>query len=214
MNMKLVKRIIAATLAATLMVAPAVTAGAATTTASSSGSSSGSTAGSAAAVTTTTVSSTSTVSVGGVVLKSQIPGAYAVKVFAGVAVRQSVDAIRALAGLGAGETPFVRAYDITAKNSPAAFASINAAAASVGATVLGAINVDFGKLAGGKFAQLPATVAVPFTVGVAQAAGRKLAVVKVLPGGAFEILEDQDQNAATVTFNITGGLAAYAVIAY
>lgn len=218
MNMKLVKRIIAATLAATLMIAPAITAGAATDT--GSGAATQTTGGTTTTQTTATVvnpnvSSESTVAVGGVVLKSQVAGAYAVRSLAGVAIRQSAATIKTAAGLAANETPFVRAYDITAKNSPAAFASINAAAASVGGTVIGAINIDLGKLTAGKFSQLSADVAVPTTVGVKNPpAGKTLAVVKVLPGGAFEVLQDADDNAYTVTFNITGGLAAYAVIAY
>jgi hypothetical protein len=57
-------------------------------------------------------------------------------------------------------------------------------------------------------------VEIPATLGVANAGGRTLAVVKVLPGGASEILPDTDENALTVTFPISGGLSAYAVIAY
>ncbi len=212
MNTKLVKKLLAATLAATLMVAPVITAGATTVVPTSGGSSSGETQESSSSAAQETAEATSTVSVGGVVLRSQISGAYSVKGFQGFAVRMGADAIRALAGIAG--TPFVRAYDITPKKSPAAFATINAAAASVGATVLGAINVDLGQMNGGKFTSLPNTVAVPATIGVAAAGGRTLAVVKVLPGGAFEILQDTDEVAATVTFPIAGGLAAYAVIAY
>ena len=155
---------------------------------------------------------TSTVTVGGVDLKSQINGVYSVKTFDGFAVRMGSDAIRALAGISG--TPFVRAYDITPKKNAADFAAINGEAASVGATVLGAINVDLGQMAGGKFSSLPNTVAVPATLGVANAGGRTLAVVKVLPSGSSEIFQDSDENAMTVTFPITGGLASYAVIAY
>ena len=155
---------------------------------------------------------TSTVSVGGVVIKSQISGAYSVKGFQGFAVRMGADSIRALAGIAG--TPFVRVSDITSKNNPAAFATINAAAASVGATVLGAISVNLGQMNGGKFTSLPNTVSVPATLGVAAAGGRTLAIVKVLPGGAFEIIPDSDEVAVTITFDIIGGYAAYAVIAY
>ena len=87
-----------------------------------------------------TAEATSTVSVGGVVIRSQISGAYSVKGFAGFAVRMGADAIRGLAGISG--TPFVRAYDITPKKCPSAFVSINAAAASVGATVLGVPDVS------------------------------------------------------------------------
>ena len=207
MNMKLAKKFLTVTLAAVMVVMP-ITAAAATTESSSSSSSSSTT--TTEAVVNTDVASTS--SVAGIT--TGVAGAYSVKTLSGVAVRQSAAGIKSAYGLAANQTPFVRVYDITAKNSPAAFASINAAAASIGATVLGAINIDFGVLTDGKFSQLSADVVVPFTTGVANAGGRTLAVVKVLPGGAFEILEDTDTNANTVTVNMTGGLAAYAVVAY
>ncbi|MBQ7699063.1 MAG: hypothetical protein IJT49_01825 [Clostridia bacterium] len=159
-----------------------------------------------------TAESTSTISVGGVVIRSQISGSYSVTGFQGFAVRMDADAIRALAGISG--TPFVRVSDATANNNSAAFAVLNAAAASQGATVLGAIRVDLGQMNGGRFSSLPTTVSVPATLGVAAAGGRKLAVVKVQPGGAFNILLDDDEIAMTVTFHITGGLAVYGVIAY
>ena len=159
-----------------------------------------------------TAESTSTVSVGGVVIKSQISGSYSVTGFQGFAVRMGADAIRALAGIAG--TPFVRVSDATANNNSAAFAVLNAAAASAGATVLGAIRVDLGEMNGGRFSSLPGTVSVPATIGVAAAGGRTLAVVKVQPGGAFDILQDDDEINVTVTFHITGGLAVYGVIAY
>ncbi len=207
MNTKLVKKLLAATLAATLMVAPVITAGAASTTkewephsdASSSTSSS-------------SASTTSTVNAGGTVLTTGVNGSYSVKILAGVAVRQQASTIKA--NLGLAGTPYVRAYDITAAKSPAAFASINGAAASVGAVVLGAVNIDFGQMVGGKFQGLAQDATVPTTIGVRNANGRKLAVVKVLPGGATQILEDTDENPNTVTFPLGGGLAAYAIIAY
>ena len=216
MSMKLVKKFIAVTMAATLMVAPAITASAATTEAAKEET----TAATTTAQTTATVENPditheSKVDVPGVNIKSTVPGAYAVKTLGGIAARESVANIKAAAGLAANETPFVRAYDINAKNSSAAFASINYCAQSVGGVVLGAVNVDFGKLTAGKFSSLSPDVAVPFTVGVKNPpAGKTLAVVKVLPLGAVELLEDTDTAANTVTFPVTGGFAAYAVIAY
>lgn len=212
MNTKLVKRMLAATLAATFMFATVVTAGA--TTQSSEGSSSGSSSTPAPA---SIAAETSTISVGGAVIKTQLPGSYyipASSAIAGVAVRQSAATIRAALGLAGNQTPYVRAFEITSAKSPAAWASFQAAANGLGAVVLGAVNIDLGAMTGGKFSSLPATAQVPTTIGVKNANGRTLAVVKVLPGGATEILQDTDDNPNTVTFNIGGGLAAYAVIAY
>ena len=228
MNMKLMKKVLATTLAATLLVAPAITAGATTDSSSAPTPSATAPAATAPAATSSTssgggsqstpepsaVERAGSVSVAGTVIKSDVAGAYWVKTLAGVAVRQSSATIKTAAGLANNETPFVRAYDITAKKSPAAFASFEGAAAAVGGTVLGAVNIDLGKLADRKFSSLDAGVKVPTTIGVANANGRTLAVVKVVPGGATEILQDQDDNPDTVTFDIQGGLAAYAVIAF
>ena len=212
MNMKFVKKVLATTLAATLLVAPAITAGATTDSSSAPASTSGGSSEPASVV--SEVERLGSVTVAGTAIKSDVPGAYLVKTLAGIAVRQSSATIKTAAGLANNETPFVRAYDITAKKSPAAFASFEGAAAAVGGTVLGAVNIDLGKLADRKFSSLDAGVKVPTTIGVANANGRTLAVVKVLPGGATEILQDQDDNPDTVTFDIQGGLAAYAVIAF
>ena len=212
MSMKIVKRMLAVTLAATLMVAPAITAGATTDSSEASSSDSGSSS-TTVEVVNTDVTPSSTVAVAGTVLKSQINGAYAVKTLAGVAVRQGNDAIKAAAGLGKNETPFARVYDLTAKKSPKVFDSFNGAAAAAGGTVLGAVNFDLGKMAGGKFAGLSADVSVPVTFGVKNANGRTLSVIKVAPGGATTILKDTDENPNTVTVPVTGGLAAYAIMA-
>ena len=200
MNSKILKKVLAVALAATLMAMPVV-AGATDQ----------------AEAPAEVVSATAPVVIAGTTLKSDVAGAVSIPktaAIAGVVVRQSTADIKAVAGLGKAETPFVRAYEITEKKSPAAYASFKAAAAASGGTVLDAVNIDLGKMAGGKFADLPAGVSVPTTVAVKNANGRTLAVAKVLPGGATEILQDTDDNPNTVTFPITGGLAAYAVLAY
>lgn len=218
MSMKIVKRMLTATLATTLMVASALTVSAAPTTKSSApAAETTTTQEESAPVDETVVSATTPMTVGGETIKSDVAGSIAIPKnapIAGVVLRESKANIKAAAGLAAAETPYVKAYQITAKKSPAAFASINAAATAAGATVIDTVNIDLGKLTGGKFSDLPAGVSVPTTIGVKNANGRTLAVVKVLPGGATEILEDTDTNPNTVTFPITGGLAAYAVIAY
>lgn len=214
MNTKLVKRILATTLAATLMVAPVITAGA--TTDSSAASSSSSTTEEAPAP-EELKDATAPVVAGGVVLKSDVGGKVLLPktaAISGVVLRQSSATIKAAAGLAANEAPFLKAYEINAKKSPAAYAAFNGAAAAAGATVLDAVNIDLGKMTAGKFSDLAAGVSVPTTIAVKNANGRKLAVVKVLPGGATSILDDTDDNPNTVTFPVSGGLAAYAVIAY
>lgn len=212
MSIKLAKKLLAVTIAASMMVVPVV-AGAASSQGSTSGNSSttATTATSTAGrtVVSTTVAEANTVA--GVT--STTAGSYRVKTLNGFAVKTSEADLKAAAGLVAGEKPYVKAYDISAKNSPAAFASINAAAQALGGKVIGAINVDFGKLSSGKFAELDSSVKARTAVGIPGAkADKKYVVIKVLPGGATEVLEDQDTVTSTLTFEITGGLAAYAVV--
>ena len=221
MTMKFVKKMLKITFAATLMVASVITVSAAPTTESAAPAAEVSTPAPAPEPANpfegVVTPATTPMTIGGATIKSDVAGSIAIPkqaAIAGVVVRQSTADIKAAAGLAKAETPYVRAYEITAKKSPAAYASFNAAAGAIGATVLDAVNIDLGKMAGGKFSDLPAGVSVPTTVGVKNANGRTLAVVKVLPGGVTEVLQDTDDNPNTVTFPITGGLAAYAVIAY
>ena len=217
MSIKLAKKLLAVTIAASMMVVPVV-AGATTTdeagksaetTTATTSSNSGSSSSSSSSSTVTVVAETNKVA--GVT--STVAGSYRVKTLNGVAVKTSEAELKAAAGLGAGEKPYVKAYDITAKNSPAAFASINAAAQALGGRVVGAINVDFGKLSSGKFAELDSSVSARTMVGIPGAkADKKYVIVKVLAGGATEVIEDADTVTSTITFDITGGLAAYAIV--
>ena len=102
--------------------------------------------------------------------------------------------------------------------SPAAMASINAAAGAVGGTVVATVNVELGKLAGGKFSLL-AQGGAPITMafGIPKNAvkpGYAYAMICVRPGGVIEVLPDLDADPNTVTFSTTGGLGAYAMIMY
>ncbi|SFC61548.1 hypothetical protein [Butyrivibrio sp. YAB3001] len=211
MSIKFAKRILAITLAASMMVVPVV-AGATTdeptstqeeTTVVAAASAGRQEAAAAVEAPTNTVA--------GVV--STFAGSYRVKRLNGFAIRTSLADFRTLAGLKAGQTPWVRAYDITAKTSPAAFASIDAVVAQLGGKVVGAINVDLGILDGGKFAQLPNTVSARASVGIPGAnANKRYVVVAVYPGGETEVIEDLDTVLGTFSFNIRGGLAAYALV--
>ena len=199
MNNRLVKKVLATMLAATLLAMPIV-AGATDQPAKADG-----------------PKAISTFSAGGSVIKNEAPGTVLIpesSKIAGLAVRESVADIKAAAGLGKSETPFVKAYEITAKSSPAAYASFQGCAAATGGTVVDAINIDLGKMAGGKFTDLSEDVTVPMTIGVKGANGQTLKVAMVSPGGATALLEDTDDNPNTVTFPLKGGLAAYALLAY
>ncbi|SCY45730.1 hypothetical protein [Butyrivibrio sp. INlla14] len=212
MNMKLIKRILTVTLAGMLVVMP-ITAAAETDSSSP------------AATTTETAAEPASVAIpeatqvvtGGKVIKSAVAGASTVTSFKGVAVKANDSAIVAAgAAIAKGERAYVKSYDVTAKTSPAVYASFNGCAKALGGTVISAMNVDFGKMAGKKYSQLDPNVQVPVTVGIPGKvqAGKTYAMIKVLPGGATEVLADQDTDPNTVTFNIQGGLASYALVVY
>ncbi len=164
------------------------------------------------------IPTTSSVTVGGKVLKTQIKGAYLSEAFPGTVVNTPSASIAAGYGLEPGAAPYARVYDISASNSPAAYASINAAAQAVGGRVIASVNLELGKVLGGKFSLLSQEgPAIALTFGIPKAAidpGQSYAMVCVRLGGAVQILPDLDADPSTVTFETTGGLGAYAMIAY
>ncbi len=151
-------------------------------------------------------------------IKTTVKGVYLATSVNGTAIRTGLSTIVANYGLGAGEVPSARIYNLDVKKSPLAAAALNQAAESVGAVVGPYVNVEIGKVKGGKFSLLPsdgAEISVSFGIPASFAqAGKTFAVACVRPGGAVYILQDIDNNPNTVTFNTTGGQGAYAIIKY
>ena len=218
---KFMKRVLTTALALSLVMAPVV--GVSASSGSSSPVSGNSASGTASSTSVSTaeaveIPTTSSVTVNGQVLTTTVKGAYMSKTVPGTVVMTAADTIAANYGLEAGEQPYVRIYDINEDNSPAALTSINAAADAIGGTVVATVNVELGKLGGGKFALL-AQGGAPITMvfGIPRNmvnAGYTYAMICVRPGGAVEILPDQDLDPNTVTFATTGGLGAYALVMY
>lgn len=214
MKSKSLKKVLATALALSLVMAPVMGVNASTNNNAPSEGSSTSVSTEAAA----TIPETSILSVGGKVLTTTVKGAYMSKTLPGTVVATDKEALAAGYGLAAGEQPYARVYDISETKSPAAMASINAATGAVGGTVIATVNVELGKLAGGKFSLL-AQGGAPITMafGIPKNAvkpGYAYAMICVRPGGVIEVLPDLDADPNTVTFNTTGGLGAYAMIMY
>lgn len=149
---------------------------------------------------------------------TSVKGVYLATSVNGTAITTGLANIASGYGLAAGETPYARIYNMDVKKSYLAAAVINQAAEAKGAVVGPYVNVELGKLSGGKFSLLssegtPITVKFGIPKSFAQA-GKTFAVVCVRPGGAVSILEDTDTNPDTVTFDTTGGQGAYAIIKY
>lgn len=157
-----------------------------------------------------------TSSVAGV--SSTVSGAYLVTKVNGVAVTTPLNDLLAGYGLAAGETAYAMVWDLDPKKSNLAQQVIDLAAASQGAEVGPALNIELGKKSGGKYSLLSTDgpnirLSVGIPANFAQD-GKTFAVVRVRPGGAFSILADVDSNPNTVTFDTTGGAGAYAIIRY
>lgn len=214
MKSKSLKKVLATALALSLVMAPVMGVNASTdNNAPSEGSST-----SVSAEVAATIPETSTISVGGKYMTSTVKGAYMSKTIPGTVVATDKGTLAAGYGLAPGEQPYVRVYDISEAKSPAAMASINAAAGAVGGTVVATVNVELGKLAGGKFSLLEQGGApITMAFGIPKDAvkpGYAYAMICVRPGGVIEVLPDLDADPNTVTFSTTGGLGAYAMIMY
>lgn len=230
MKAKFIQKVMVVALAAALVAAPSISASASGANGSGSTSSSGtaaeeevleivneSLAGDAAVSSISSLAEIPTSSaVAGVT--TTVKGVYLATSVNGTAITTSLANIASGYGLAAGETPYARIYNMDVKKSFLAAAVIDQAAAAKGAVVGPYVNVELGKLSGGKFSLLssegaPITVKFGIPKSFAQA-GKTFAVVCVRPGGAVSILEDTDSNPDTVTFNTTGGQGAYAIIKY
>ena len=221
MKASIIKKSLVCALTAALVMAPVM--GVSATTVIPSPSVSGNSA--AAVVTqatgTTTVAQAvaavaTTSSVNGV--KSTVSGAFVVKKVDGVAFTTPLADILAGYGIGSGEKAYAMVWDLDPKKSNLAQAVIDAAAASIGAEVGPALNIELGKKAGGKYTLLSQEgPAVRIAIGIPKSFaqdGKTFAVIRVRPGGAVSILEDVDTNPNTVTFDTTGGAGAYAIVKY
>lgn len=151
-------------------------------------------------------------------VKSSLAGVYLATNVNGTAITTGLSAISDGYGLAGGEKPYARIYNMDGKKSYLAQACIDNAAASMGAVVGPAINVEIGKMASGKFSLLPADGApISLKVGIPKSfaqSDKTFAVVAVRPGGVVSVLTDTDTNPDTVTFDTTAGQAVYALIKY
>lgn len=211
-----VKKILAAALAASMVMASAVTV-CASGGSDTAGPGTGSSESSGAPVTyeeTMSKTADAPVSVAGVTVKTSVAGVYAAEKVQGVAVTTPLADVRASLGLSGSQKPVIIIYDTDETKSSRAMASINAAAEAIGGTVVTSLNIDLGAKENGKWVAL-SNGSVGLVMGLPKGAdtSREYCAICVQPGGIITILEDQDQNPATVTFEVQAGLGTYAITA-
>ena len=205
------KKILAATLAATMVMATALTASATTR---SSGSDSAETYVPKTFAEKTTVEANAKVKVGGVEVRTTVSGVYAAQKVQGVAVKTDLATVKTNLGLKVGQIPKVTIYDTDPKKSDKAMACVNTAAEAAGLDVVATLNVDLGAVEKGKWVTLT-DGSVAMAVGLPKGADttKTYSIICVQPGGVVTMLEDIDTNPKTVTFDVKTGLGTYALAA-
>ena len=207
MKASIIKKMLSGALIASLVMAPAMSVAAAGSSETPSGST---------VVEETVEETTASSTVAGTVTTTR--GTYLATSVNGAAVTTSVASISSGYGLSAGETPYAKMTNMDPVKSNLAKASIDAAAASQGAVVGPMINLELGKMSGGKYSLLSTEgpeirIALGIPKNFAEA-GKTFAMVRVRAGGVVSILPDVDDNPNTITFDTTGGAGAYAIIKY
>lgn len=121
-------------------------------------------------------------------------------------------------GLADHEKPYAKFYNLDPKRSNLAKASIDAAATEQKAVVGPMLNIELGKMSGGKYTLLasngPAVRIVPGIPKSFVQGDKTYAVVCIREGGAYTVCKDLDNVSDTVTFETTGGAGVYAIIKY
>lgn len=160
------------------------------------------------------VSAGGSVSVAGSSVRSTVAGAVKVDTLQGVAVTTPLAEVKASLGLSGSQTPYIIVFDTNAKKSNLAMNCVNAAAESLGGQVVTAINVTLGAKENGRLISL-SNGSAGMVVGLPKNAdtSKTYSVVCVQPGGVVTILNDQDSSPATVTFAVKAGLGTYGIVA-
>lgn len=216
MKASIIKKMMTGVLAASLVVAPVMSVSATTTSGNTTSAAEEVIASSTSGEVTTVAEVPSTSTVAGV--KTTTAGVYLATGVNGSVVTTSVAAIAEGYGLTGSEKPYAKFSNLDAKKSPLAKAAIDLAAEAKGAVVGPVLNIELGKMSGGKYSLLTSDgAAIRISLGIPKSfaqADKTYAVVCVRAGGAVTILEDVDSNPDTVTFDTTGGAGAYAIIKY
>lgn len=224
MKLNKVKRLLTAVLAATMVMASAVTVSATgnpgpgvssnDATSSDSGSSDSGSSQATTYADQMSQSADAPIAVAGTSVKTSVAGVYAAQKVQGVAVTTPVASVKASLGLAGNQTPAIIIYDTDEKKSYRAMECVNAAAESINGTVVASMNIDLGAKEDGKWVTL-ASGTVGLVTGLPKDAdtSKEYCAICVQPGGKVTILEDQDSNPATVTFEVQAGLGTYAIVA-
>lgn len=216
--MRKMKKVLAATLAATMVMASAMSVCAKTAGTAGTGASGGTTQEETQEIKTYAEQhshgANTQVMVAGLPVVTSVSGVYAAQSVRGVAVKTALADVKAALGLTGTQKPAIIIYDTDPKKSSAAMVSVNAAVDALGAKLVSSLYIDLGAKENGKWVSLK-DGSIALAAGLPKGAdtSKTYSVVCVQAGGETTILEDQDTNPNTVTFAVKPGVGTYAIVA-
>lgn len=160
------------------------------------------------------VAANSHVLVAGDVNVTNITGDYSAESVRGVAVTTPVEDVKKALGLVHGQRASVVVYDAEVKASPEAIACLETAEENAGATEVAALYFELGAKEDGKWLTNLTDGTVTVKVGLPKTADqtKTYSVIRVEQNGVVTVLNDLDTSDETVTFEATTGVAVYGIV--
>lgn len=152
--------------------------------------------------------------VAGDVNLTNVAGDYSAESVRGVAVTTPFEDIKAALGLTANQRPTVVIYDAEKKASPEAIACLEGAEKDAGATEVAALYFELGAKEDGKWLTNVTDTTVNVKVGLPKTADRTktYSVIRIEENGVITMLNDLDTSDKTVTFEATTGVGIYGIV--
>lgn len=152
--------------------------------------------------------------VAGDVNATSITGDYSAESVRGVAVTTSVEDVKKALGLVHGQRASVVIYDADVKASPEAIACLETAEQNAGATEVASLYFELGAKQDGKWLTNLTDGTVTVKVGLPKTADKTktYSVIRVEQNGVVTVLNDLDTSDKTVTFEATTGVGIYGIV--
>lgn len=152
--------------------------------------------------------------VAGDVNMTNVAGDYSAESVRGVAVTTPFEDVKAALGLTANQRPTVVIYDAEKKASPEAIACLEGAEKDAGATEVASLYFELGAKEDGKWLTNVTDATVNVKVGLPKTADRTktYSVIRIEENGVITMLNDLDTSDKTVTFEATTGVGVYGIV--
>lgn len=143
-----------------------------------------------------------------------VAGDYSADRVRGTAVLTPYEDVMTTLGLTAGQRPTVVFYDAEEKSSPEAFTCLDASVQELGATTVASLYIELGAKEDGKWIGVSeGTVTVKAGLPKTADKTKTYSIVRVEADGVVTVLDDLDNSDKTVTFEVTSGVGTYGIVA-